>query len=245
MTRKLPLPPQLAGINPQFLKMLALSLLLHALASTPWFFPKAGSFSGPTVTFMDLNMVQDSRPATAMTAKPPADMPETAQAEAAPQQPPPAAAPSTELEKLQRNMQKTLADAAAQRSTVQEVSLGLGMTSGYFSSLAEGQTLRGNIREYYFEVLRSINEQWWLNKESSLKGGNRALINLVIARDGTVVGKQMVRSSGNPAYDRAILRTLEATNPLPPLPESFPGDFFQAPIRFNAPLNLMETLKIG
>jgi len=52
----------------------------------------------------------------------------------------------------------------------------------------------------------------------------------------------MMTSSGNPAYDRAMMRTLEASSPLPPLPESYRGDFFQAPLRFNVPLNLLHSL---
>ena len=39
--------------------------------------------------------------------------------------------------------------------------LGLGMTHGYFSGLADGRTLRDDIRGYYFEMVEKINREWW------------------------------------------------------------------------------------
>ncbi|HEX2770482.1 MAG TPA: energy transducer TonB, partial [Geobacteraceae bacterium] len=121
----------------------------------------------------------------------------------------------------------------------------LSITSGYFARIGEGETLRDDIREYYFAMLHSINEKWWVNKDNHPAGRKSAVFYLVIARNGTIVDRTLVESSGNPAYDKAMLQTLEAANPLPPLPKTYRGDYFQAPLRFNAPLNLMESLKIG
>ncbi len=128
---------------------------------------------------------------------------------------------------------------------MQEASLGLSITSGYFSSIGEGETLRDDIRVYYFEMLRRINEKWWLNRESRQTGRKSAVFYLVIARNGAIVDRMLMESSGNPASDRAMMQALEAANPLPPLPDTYRGDFFQAPLRFNMPLNLLESLKIG
>jgi periplasmic protein TonB len=120
----------------------------------------------------------------------------------------------------------------------------LSIISGYFGAIGEGETLCDDICAYYFEIFRCINEKWWLNRDNWFAGSNRALFNLVIARDGTVVDRMMVTSSGNPAYDRAMLRTLEASSPLPPLPDAYQRDFFQIPLRFNAPLNLLNSLNM-
>jgi len=97
----------------------------------------------------------------------------------------------------------------------------------------------------YDHIFASINEIWWVNKDNHPAGRKSAVFYLVITRNGTIVDRMLVESSGNPAYDKAMMQTLEAASPLPPLPETYRGDYFQAPLRFNAPLNLMESLKIG
>jgi len=216
--------------------MLGLSLLFHVTAFTPFFLHSHGSRMGASVPFIDLDLSMDSR-----SAPPPhpLDSGERGKKET------PATslrgdAPPSELDRLRENAQRSVADAAVQPDAVDGASLGLSITSGYFASIGEGETLRDDIREYYFEMLRRINQKWWVNGDNQLTGRNRAIFYLVIARNGSIVDRKMVESSGNPAYDKAMLRTLEASSPLPPLPESYRGDFFQAPLRFNAPLNLLH-----
>ncbi len=226
--------PTLAGIymtdNPLFW-MLALSLLLHAFAFAPFLSRGTGRFNKAVVAYMDLNMemAENKVPAGSIPAV----------KNEAPIQPPAPAEPLSELDKLRENTRKTLGNAASQPEAVQEASLGLGMTSGYFTSIGDGDTLRDDIREYYFELLRRVNEKWWLNRDSHGKGWKSAVFYLVIARDGKIMDRTMVESSGNPACDKAMMQALEAASPLPPLPETYRGDFFQAPLRFNMPLNLL------
>ena len=233
---------RLIGLNSQFGRMMALSLLFHLIASLLFLYPRYGSFGKATVTYVDLNLGMAGQPVLPAAAFKPEKPAVSVKAQASVPLP---TTPATELDKLRENTQKSLDDAASQPAKVQGVSLGLGITSGYFASIGEGETLREDIREYYFAMLRSINEKWWVNKDSHLAGRKSAVFYLVIARNGTIVDRLLVESSGNPAYDKAMLHTLEAASPLPPLPETYRGDFFQAPLRFNAPLNLMESLKIG
>jgi periplasmic protein TonB len=233
---------QLIGINGQFGRMMALSLLFHVIASLPFLYPHYGSLSRSAIAYLDLNMEMSGHPVLPAPPMNPAKPNVTVKAQAPESLP---TTPHTELDKFRENAQKSLESAAAEPARVQGASLGLSITSGYFASIGEGETLRDDIREYYFEMLRSINEKWWVNKDNHLTGRKSAVFYLVIARNGTIVDRMLVESSGNPAYDKAMLKTLEAANPLPPLPETYRGDFFQAPLRFNAPLNLMDSLKIG
>ncbi len=115
------------------------------------------------------------------------------------------------------------------------------MTRGYFRSLAEGETLRDDIRMYYFSMLQNINEKWWLDESIDRKGIKEVVIDIIVAKNGEIVAKQLIRGSGNAAYDNSVLKALEAASPLPPLPESYHGDFFQAPIRLVPPLNLLAS----
>lgn len=240
--KKFPTMADYFGTAAPFGRMLAVSLFLHAFAFVLLLSPRHGSFGGATVAYLDLNMEMARQPApvnnhykTAVTEK----------AAVPVQMPAIHVSPLSEMDKLQAHAQKTLEAAAAQPAEVQDASLGFSITSGYFSSIGEGETLRDDIREYYFEMLRRINEKWWLNRESHQSGRKSAIFYLVIARTGAIVDRMLVESSGNPACDRAMLHTLETAGPLPPLPDTYRGDFFQVPIRFNMPLNLLESLKIG
>ncbi len=231
------------GTATPFGRLLAVSLLLHALAAVPFLSAGHNRLGGAAVAYLDLNMEMARQPAPATNFARP-----TVAEKAVTPVPTPAAAPVTpvsEMDKLQAHAQKTLDDAAAQPAAMQEASLGLSITSGYFSSIGEGETLRDDIRVYYFEMLRRINEKWWSNRESRQAGRKSAVFYLVIARNGAIVDRMLMESSGNPASDRAMLQALEAANPLPPLPDTYRGDFFQAPLRFNMPLNLLESLKTG
>jgi protein TonB len=239
---KFPSMANFFGTATPFGRLLAVSLLLHALAAVPFLSAGHNRFSGAAVAYLDLNMEMARQPAPASNSARPA----VAEKAVAPV-PTPAVpvTPLSEMDKLQAHAQKTLDAAAAQPAAMQDASLGLSITSGYFSSIGEGETLRDDIRVYYFEMLRRINEKWWLNRESRQAGRKSAVFYLVIARNGAIVDRMLMESSGNPASDRAMLQALEAANPLPPLPDTYRGDFFQAPLRFNMPLNLLESLKIG
>jgi periplasmic protein TonB len=226
-------------LNAQFGRMMAISLLLHIFAFIPFFFAGHAGFAGPSVPFLDLNMGMEAK-SDPLSNPAKGAVKENVETPAPPQPVP--APPLSELDKLREHSQRSLDNAASQPGAVQDASLGLSITSGYFGAIGEGESLRDDIREYYFEILRSINAKWWLNRENQQAGRNRAVFYLVIARDGTIVDRMLVTSSGNPAYDRAMMRTLEASSPLPPLPESYRGDFFQAPLRFNVPLNLLNSL---
>jgi len=225
-----------------FGRMLALSLLLHAIAAVPFLSPQQGRFGMENVAYLDLSMEMARKPVPVINLVKPAVAGKAVVPAQAPVTPVPTV---SELDKLQAHAQKTLDAAAAEPAAIQEASLGLSVTSGYFSSIGGGETLRDDIREYYFEMLRRINEKWWLNRDRLQAGNKSAIFYLVIARNGVVVDKMLVQSSGNPACDRAMLQTLETANPLPPLPETYDGNFFQAPLRFNMPLNLLESLKVS
>jgi protein TonB len=215
---------------------LAVSLLMHAGATTYVILQKGGNGARPAVNYIDLKMLQPA----AEVAKPAAPRPVAhSAAQVPPADPPARPSPPTAYDRLQNEVQKALQTADSRPEAVNDVSIGLGMTNGYFSSLSEGKTLRPEIREYYFNLLHRVNETWWVTKNGRPGWARDAIINVVIARNGAVVGLELARGSGNPAWDRAMLKSLEAASPLPPLPDSYTDEFFRAPLRFVAPLGLM------
>jgi periplasmic protein TonB len=234
--QELPVSDQALQPGNFFYKMLALSFLLHVGFSAYLLLNPQRGAGSRSVTWLDLAMTAPAAPAAPRAAKiPPHASEEQATA------PPAPVAPPSEFEKLQKDLRQTLETVGVKPETVQQQSLGLGITRGFFRSIGEGETLRHDIRSYYFSMLQSINEKWWLDKNIERGRIGEVLLNIVIARNGAIVDKQLLRSSGNAAYDREVLRAVEAAGPLPPLPESYLGDFFQTPLRLVPPLTLMAS----
>ncbi|HYS44374.1 MAG TPA: TonB C-terminal domain-containing protein [Geobacteraceae bacterium] len=228
-----------------FGRMVAISLALHVISSVILLSPHRNPMHIPPVSYLDLKNMQfqeeaapsppkvqqtDRNAETLSEARPPLN-----------DSLPPTSIPLPETEKLKQNVLKSLADAEKNPASLQQSSLGLGLSNGYFSSIAEGESLRGDIREYYFSMLRGINEKWWLNKGGQQAGLRGALVTIVVARNGAIIQKMLVRSSGNPLFDKSIMQTLDAASPLSPLPQSFEMDYFSAPLRFRGPLNLFTS----
>jgi TonB family protein len=114
--------------------------------------------------------------------------------------------------------------------------LGLGMTHGYFSSLADGRSLRNDIRGYYFEMVETINRAWW-EKAGLLKEPLRqdGIFELLVQRDGTIVGIQILKSTGSREVDQLLADAIMKTSPLPAPPPTFDQALFRAPLRIKAP----------
>ncbi|MBT1073549.1 TonB C-terminal domain-containing protein [Pelotalea chapellei] len=119
--------------------------------------------------------------------------------------------------------------------------LGLGMAHGFFKSLAEGRTLRDEIRVYYFEILEKINTSWW-QKAGTLKESvhQDGIIDISIGPDGVLQEARLVSTTGSAEVDRAIIEILKEASPFTPPPVSFGQDSFRAPLRIAAPSNLFR-----
>lgn len=221
--------PQFQPKKNFFPLMLATSFLCHAVISLFLLQPHQGGSTVPSVPVFDLEMTASSAPSP-MAQPAAAVQPEVAEPET----------PTPPVANVERPVQNA-ATAPAASEELHRSGIGLGLTNGYFSGLGEGETLRDDIREYYFTMLRQINEKWWLQPESRGGTAGNAVVSLVISRDGVVVQSLLVQGSGNPAFDRQILQAVAAASPLPPLPASYRGDLFNAPLRFKAPLTLMSS----
>ena len=61
----------------------------------------------------------------------------------------------------------------------------------------------------------------WLKPVQDVR--TNPVVHFVIERDGTISDARLVTSSGFPFVDRAALRAVLASSPLPPLPAGYPG----------------------
>jgi len=219
-----------------FAKSLTLSLALHlALAVVAVLFPgRLARLAPERIIMVDLSdastpLPQVSRKTTA--AKPPASIAQPQMVLPSPTEKILPTPPPTHVEEVSP---QPLPQATGS-------SLSLGLTRGFFRSLADGETLRGDVREYYFALVERVNEQWWsAASDTDVEPGRReALVTITVRKSGEIFDVRLVRSSGNDEYDRMIMDALQAASHLPPLPASYPGEFFQAPLRLMAPRGLL------
>ncbi len=227
---------------PFFYKMLAISLAFHVIFALFLAGGQTGSIGSPTINYLDLTMSEPtaavSRPSAA--ASKPFTAPPTTQSQEADLPSPQPVPPPTEAEQLQQNQKNAVDTAAIQPEAMQKVSFGLGLMNGHFGTIADGKSLRDDMREYHLSLLRAVNEKWW-QKGKRPEGVGNAIVMVSVARNGDIVDARIMQSSGNTAYDRTMLNSLRDTSPLPPLPAHFGQPVYSAPIRFNAPLTLFGS----
>ncbi|MGD0585897.1 MAG: TonB C-terminal domain-containing protein [Oryzomonas sp.] len=216
---------------------LAISLMLHLLAVV--FIIAAGSttkntpvISGILVENIALSpAISRPKPAETLLAPPPpeSEPPSDVSPGEKPLHLPPAVQPSSKGE------------ASEEMKELMTTPLGLGMTYGYISSLAEGRSLREDIRGYYFEVVEKINREWW-KRANGLKEPIRqdGIIELYLRPDGSLISQRMYQGTGSREADQVLQDVIKDVSPLPPLPASFDQKIFLAPLRIKAPSNLFR-----
>ena len=88
---------------------------------------------------------------------------------------------------------------------------------------------------YLQRVLHDVRQNWYnlipeVARAPLMKKGKVSL-EFAITKDGNVAGLQYVSSSGDVALDRAAYGGITASNPFPPLPSEFRGNYLE--LRFN------------
>jgi protein TonB len=212
----------------------AISLILHIAASILLSLP--GHFSAPVSApvFVDLQSMASSPEAEEKHAEEPTqpDEPAAPNLQTLPEA-------SSESAKFDKAIESSLRKAVQSPEAVHDSAIGLGMVSGHFASFADGESLKDDIRVYYFSLMRRINEVWWLSGAAKGNFTSAASVNIHISREGKVLGCELLESSGDREQDKALLDSIKRAEPLPPLPQSFYGRVFNAPLRFAPPLRLM------
>ncbi len=215
-----------------FVCTVALSLIIHIIASTILLLPGRYTLPSTAPLFVDLKSM-------ASPAEIPEKLVETLPPTEIPPLPEPLPEPAPESAKLDKAIENSLQKAVQSPDAVHESAIGLGMVSGHFASFAQGESLKDDIRVYYFTLMRRINEVWWTGGAAKGAFVSPASVNLLISRDGKVIGCELLESSGSREQDQALLNSVKMAEPLPPLPQSYPQRTFNAPIRFVPPLRLM------
>ena len=59
-----------------------------------------------------------------------------------------------------------------------------------------------------------------------------AVVLLRIRKDGTVLETRFIKPSGNKLFDESVLKAIEKSKPLPPLPEGYEKNYEEIEITF-------------
>ena len=219
-----------------FVCTIIISLLLHLVASLIFVLPGRYSQNRSTALFLDLQ----NMPLLPTEGKAPEAAPQ--QSTEKPSELPvsePQTMPTPETARMEKAVASSLARAAQTPEAVHENSIGLGMLSGHFASFAQGESLKDEIRVYYFSLMRRINEAWWTTGASKGSFVNPASVHLSISREGKLLAVELIESSGSREQDKMLIEAIKLAEPLPPLPANYRWPTFDAPIRFVPPLRLM------
>ncbi len=115
--------------------------------------------------------------------------------------------------------------------------LGLGKQGAAYGGLEVlSDTMGVDFGPYLARVLHDVKLNWYnLIPESAkapiMKKGNVG-IEFAILKDGSVAGMKLVYSSGDVALDRGAWGGITASNPFPPLPTEFSGQYLALRFKF-------------
>jgi TonB family protein len=115
--------------------------------------------------------------------------------------------------------------------------LGLGKQGRAYGSLdVLSDTMGVDFGPYLARVLHDVKMNWYnLIPESArapiMKKGNVG-IEFAILKDGSVAGMKLVYTSGDVALDRGAWGGITASNPFPPLPSEFGGQYLALRFKF-------------
>ena len=91
------------------------------------------------------------------------------------------------------------------------------------------------LRTYEQRVRARIINAWHLPIPEKMAQGLQAIALLTIDREGQVIRYELTRSSGNPSFDASLHRAVQASLPLPELPDTFRGETQELRLRFTPP----------
>jgi TonB family protein len=179
-----------------------------------------------------------------------------------PQQPAPAPQPEQpSLLELQRRAQAgrnvfgnsggmsagSLIDQAARATAGSRGGGSFGSGGDYGAGITGGGAVQGNMEvlsdtmgvdfgPYLSRVLHDVKQNWYALipevARSPLMKKGKVSIEFAITKDGKVAGMRLVGASGDTSLDRAAWGGISASNPFPPLPYEFRGDYLALRFHF-------------
>ena len=175
--------------------------------------------------------IKKPEPATASVKKPTPT--KTAAVESTPAAPNAAAKPRAPAS---RNSSQA---AERARQTIANLRRAQARAQGSSTIQARGGTAAGIqevlMRTYQNRVRARIINAWSLPMPSKMAQEFQAVVLLTIDREGQVIRYELIGPSGSQPFDASLQRAVQASSPLPPLPETFPGETQVFELHFTPP----------
>ncbi|MCD6418994.1 TonB C-terminal domain-containing protein [bacterium] len=138
--------------------------------------------------------------------------------------------PKTRVEKESKKKRKKSTKKKPQKESkpAQKKKTKKNLARGSASIDIEGQNFSD---DFYLNLIMTKIANNWLNP---LRGGRKMSVTIYfrIQKNGTVSDVKVEKKSGNSLLDQSALRAVLASSPLPPLPESYSGDFLGVHFEF-------------
>ena len=94
-----------------------------------------------------------------------------------------------------------------------------------FSGPGAGTDFAGRYSYYVEAVQRRVSSNWLQSTiDPSLRFAPRAVVTFDILRNGAIVNTQIEQTSGNASVDASVIRAVQGSNPLNPLPSDYSGN---------------------
>jgi TonB family protein len=194
-------------------------------------------------------IAQQPAPSQGFPQSQPAPQPQQQQSNQQVAQLPPTAKPNIENEfKKYANpmsagsaIDQAARDAAARRGNGQQMGnggdpygLGQGAHGRQMGNLEVlSDTMGVDFGPYLQRVLHDVRQNWYtaIPESAEMKHGN-LIIEFAITKDGKVAGMKLIASSGDSPLDRAAWAGIVGSDPFPPLPSEFGGQYLALRFRF-------------
>jgi TonB family protein len=202
-----------------------LSIILHASLSglAAWAALRHGSQQPASVM-----TIQFAKPAAEIAPAPPAPAPVTATQAPAPPKPVAKTAPPSPFGKSKKKPAEPAAEPQQQPSkpAIQQPAIEVPIGGSGVTAL-EGGDFPYTI---YIDRMKTLIGSHWFRPQVS--SDISATMYFVVDRDGTIGDAKIETASGNGTFDRAALRAVLETSPLPPLPFGYSGTFLGVHLKF-------------
>jgi colicin import membrane protein len=130
-----------------------------------------------------------------------------------------------EAERQRRLMEAQLARIKNQVRSTPASNTSAGRSSSNTLSAVENQ--------YYASVAGRIIQFYTLPDFKQWDKSLLAIVTIEIARDGTIVNHYFEKHSGDPTFDQFVRKTIQAANPLPPLPPAIRDANYEIGLKFS------------
>jgi TonB family protein len=135
---------------------------------------------------------------------------------------------------IQQATRAAAAGRGGQQGSGGDFGLGTGAHGRQMGNLEVlSDTMGVDFGPYLQRVLHDVRQNWYtaIPESAQMKKG-KLTIEFAITKDGQVAGMKLVSSSGDTPLDRAAWAGIVGSNPFPPLPTDFGGQYLALRFRF-------------